>query len=51
MKRDDMITIRVSKKEKKDVSELAAKEGHNTVSGFMMWLMRQYKEGKLRRSK
>jgi len=47
----DMITIRISKEEKKDVNELAVKEGHNTVSGFIMWLFRQYKDGKLRRVK
>jgi len=47
----DMITMRISKEEKDDVNELATKEGHNTVSGFIMWLIRQYKEGKLRRVK
>ena len=47
----DMITIRVSKQEKASINELAAKEGHNTVSGFIMWLIRQYDKGKLRKVK
>lgn len=47
----DMITIRVAGKEKKDIEKLASKEGHNTVSGFIMWLIRQYNNGQLKRVK
>jgi len=45
--KEDMITIRVSKQEKKDIEQLTKKEGHNTVSGFVMWLIRHYKDRKL----
>jgi len=46
--KEDMITIRVSKQEKKDIEQLTKKEGHSTVSGFIMWLIRQYEKGNLR---
>jgi len=42
-----MVTIRVDESEKKDMQRLAKEEGHNTVSGFIMWLIRQYRDRKL----
>jgi len=41
--KDKMLTIRVTNKEKKELESLAKKEGHNSVAGFIMWVMRQYK--------
>lgn len=45
--KSEMITIRVSDKEKTDLKKLAKEDGHNSVGGFIMWLIRQYKEGRL----
>ena len=39
------ISIRVDDKEKKRIEKDAKKEGHETTSGFMMWLYRQWKRG------
>ena len=46
-KKDKLFTMKVTAKEKADLERLATKEGHNTVSGFLMWLIRQYKDKKL----
>lgn len=42
-----MLTMRVAGKELAELKKLAKEEGHNSVAGFIMWLIRQYKEGKL----
>ncbi len=47
MKKTKLLTIKISEKEKADIKKLADKDGHNSVSGFIMWLIRQYKEGKM----
>ena len=45
--KDKMLTIRISDKEKKELESLAKKEGHNSVAGFIMWVIHQYKTGRL----
>ena len=47
--KDKMLTIRITNKEKKELEALAKKEAHNSVAGFIMWAIRRYKVGKLRR--
>ena len=47
--KDKMLTIRITNKEKKELEALAKKEGHNSVAGFIMWLVRRYKSGKFSR--
>jgi len=48
--KDKILSIRVSSKEKEELEILAKKEGHNSVSGFLMWLLRQYKGGSLKKT-
>ena len=45
--KNKMLTLRMTNTEKTSLKKLVAKEGHNTVAGFMMWLIRQYTSGKL----
>ena len=47
--KDKMLTIRITNKEKKELEALAKKEGHNSVAGFIMWAIRQYKSGRLKK--
>jgi hypothetical protein len=47
MKKDKMFPMRMTKKEWAELKRLAAQEGHNSVAGFIMWLIRQFKDGKL----
>ncbi|MFC1808386.1 hypothetical protein ACFL0T_08515 [Candidatus Omnitrophota bacterium] len=49
MKKDKMLTMRISDKEKKGLESLAKQEGHNSVAAFIMWLVRQYKSNRLKR--
>lgn len=42
-----MLTLRITNKEKKELESLAKQEGHNSVAGFIMWIIRRYKAGKL----
>jgi len=51
MKKDKLLTMWTTDKEKAGLKKLATKEGHNTVAGFIWWLIRQYKEGKLVRKR
>ena len=45
--KNKMLTLRMTNKEKANLKKLAAKEGHNSVASFIMWLIRQYGMGKL----
>jgi hypothetical protein len=45
--KDKLLTIKTTDKEKAELKRLATREGHNSVAGFIMWLIRQYKEGRL----
>lgn len=49
--KNKLLTIRITDKERADLKSLAQKEGHNSVAGFIMWLIRQYEQGKLRKTK
>ena len=44
--KNKMLTIRLTDKEKQDLKKLAKKEGHNSVAGFIMWLIRRYEREK-----
>lgn len=46
--KDKLLTIKVTEAEKAELKKLAKDEGHNSVAGFIMWLIYQYKSGKLR---
>ena len=47
MNKNKMLTMRVAGKELAALKRLAKDEGHNSVAGFIMWLIRQYEDGKL----
>ena len=49
--KDKLLTIKTTDKEKAELKKLATKAGHNSVAGFIMWLIRQYRDGKLRSAK
>ena len=51
MVKDKLLTIKVTEEEKAGLKKLAKEEGHNSVAGFIMWLIRQYEKGKLRKGK
>ena len=45
--KDKLLTVKMDKKEKDALKKLAKDEGHETVAGFLKWLIYQYKTGKL----
>ena len=45
--KDKLLTVKMDKKEKDDLKKLAKEEGHETVAGFLKWLIHQYKTGRL----
>ena len=49
MRKNKMMTFRVSRNERSLLKGVASQEGHNSVSGFIMWLVKQYESGKLKR--
>ncbi len=49
--KDKLLTIKIMNKERKELKLLAKKAGHNSVAGFILWLTRQFRDGKLRVSK
>jgi hypothetical protein len=49
--KNKLLTIKTTDKEKAELKKLAREDGHNSVAGFIMWLIRQYKEGRLVRKK
>ena len=46
--KNKLLTIKVTEEEKAALKRLAKTEGHNSVAGFIMWLIRQYKKRKAR---
>lgn len=51
MAKNKLLTIKVTEQEKAELKKLAKEDGHNSVAGFIMWLIRQYEKGKLRKRK
>jgi hypothetical protein len=49
--KDKLLTIKVTQEEKSLLKKLAKEEGHNSVAGFIMWLIHQFKSGKLVRKR
>ncbi len=49
--KDKLLTIKMTKEEKQDLKNLAKEEGHQTVAGFLKWLIYQFRTGKLVRKK
>ena len=49
MRKDKMLTFRVSRVEKSNLKKLAREESHNSVAGLIMWLTGQYRSGKLKK--
>jgi len=49
--KNKLLTIKVTEEEKAKLKKLAKEEGHNSVAGFIMWLIRQYEKGKLKQRK
>jgi hypothetical protein len=47
MAKDKLLTIKVTEAEKAELKKLAKNEGHNSVAGFIMWLIHQYKNKRL----
>ena len=49
--KDKLLTVKMDAKEKQELKKLAKSEGHETVAGFLKWLIFQYKTGKLFRKR
>ena len=46
---NDFLSIRMSKAERNDLKSFAQEEGHVSSSGFIKWLIHNYRIGKLRK--
>ena len=49
--KDKLLTVKMDLKEKQALKNLAKEEGHETVAGFLKWLIHQFKTGKLVRKR
>lgn len=45
--KNKLLTIKITDKEKAELKKLAKEEGHNSVAGFIFWLIHQYKNKRL----
>jgi len=43
--KDTTIDFRVTTTEKKEIIEIAKREGFDTISSFLLWLFRRFKVG------
>ena len=49
MRKDKLLTMKISEQEKADLKRLAIDEGHRSVAGFIMWLVRQHQKKVMRK--